>query len=801
MAAGTVLAGALLASGALLVSAAPAGAASPGIITTVAGGPGRGVGRNVSQLPAALAAGPGGAIYVGGVDNVVRALHDGSDWESVVAGQGAGGFSGDGRSATKALLDDVSGVAADAAGDVLLSDGGNDRVRMVAAATGTFFGQHMFRGDIYTIAGDGSNGFGGDGGPATAAEIEGPEGLAVDANGNLLLTDSVNQRIRVVAASTGTFYGQAMTAGDIYTIAGDGKAGFAGDGGPATAAEMFDPSGVAVDPAGNVVIGDTINDRVRVVAESAGTFYGQAMTPGDIYTVAGTGQIGFSGDGGLATAAKMAFPQQPAVDAAGNLVIPDYFNNRVRVVAGSTGTFYGQAMTAGDIYTIAGDGGDGIAGEGGPATSASLGAPQAVAVDRSGNVLVATNDIHRVRVVAAATGTFYGQPMTAGDLYTAGGNGQVSLSGNDDGALNAELDNPTGVAADGAGDFALFDHYQARFVPASTGTFFGRAWNARHIYAIAGTGHAGYSGDGGPAKTATLRYPGGATFDQAGNLVIADSGNAAVRVVAASTGTFYGQAMTTGDIYTVAGTGQPGFSGDGGPATAAQLNDPRSVAADAAGNLVIADTRNNRIRVVAESAGTFYGQAMTAGDIYTVAGSGEHGDSGNRGPATAARLTGPASVTADAAGNLVIADTGNSRIRVVAESAGTFYGQAMTAGDIYGVAGTGHPGYSGDGGRATAAQLALPGGVAVDAAGNLVIADTGNNRIRVVAESAGTFYGQAMTAGDTYTVAGAGAAGFGGDSGPAAGALLSRPGGVAVDPAGGIFIADTGNDRIRQVTG
>jgi hypothetical protein len=735
MRARAVLTGVLLVSGAVVASAAPAHAWAGGVVTTVAGGPGRGVGRNVSQLPVPLAAGPGGAVYVGDVHGVVRALHGGSSWESVVAGQGVTGYSGDRRSASQALLSNVLGVAADAAGDVLLSDTGNERVRMVAAATGTFFGQQMFGGDIYTIAGNGSPGFGGDGGPATAAEITAPEGLAVDAAGNVLITDTDNQRIRVVAASNGTFYGQAMTAGDIYTIAGDGATGFAGDGGPAASAELFDPSGVAVDPAGNVVIGDTINDRVRVVAET-------------------------------------------------------------------TGTFYGQAMTAGDIYTIAGDGNEGIAGEGGPATSASLGAPQGVAVDSAGNVLIAVNDIHRVRVVAAATGTFYGQAMTAGDLYTAGGNGQVSLSGNDDGARNAELDNPTGIAADGAGGYVLFDHYQARLVPASTGTFFGRAMNAGHIYPVAGTGHAGYSGDGGPARTATLRYPGGAAFDQAGNLVVADSGNDAVRVVAAATGTFYGQAMTTGDIYTVAGTGHAGFSGDGGPATAAQLNQARSVAVDGAGNLVIADTRNNRVRVVAESAGTFYGQAMAAGDIYTVAGTGEHGDSGNRGPATAARLTGPAGVAVDAAGNLVIADTGNSRIRVVAASAGTFYGQAMTAGDIYNVAGTGHPGYTGTtGGVAADSQLALPGGISVDAAGNLVIADTGNSAVRVVAETTGSFYGLGMRPGRIYTVAGTGQAGFGGDTGLGSSAMLSRPGAVAVDPAGDILVADTGNDRIRQVTG
>src|SRR5580700_8892742 len=204
MRAGAVLAGALLAGGAVVASAAPAGAASPGIITTVTGGPGRGVGRNVSQLPVAVAAGASGAVYVGDVNGVVRALHDGSSWESVAAGLGgpSAGFSGDGRSATKAALSNVLGVATDGGGDVLLSDTGNERIRMIAAATGTFFGQHMYRGDIYTIAGDGSSGFGGDGGPATAAQIAAPQGLAVDASGNVLITDTDNQRIRVVAAST-----------------------------------------------------------------------------------------------------------------------------------------------------------------------------------------------------------------------------------------------------------------------------------------------------------------------------------------------------------------------------------------------------------------------------------------------------------------------------------------------------------------------------------------------------------------------------------------------------------------------
>ena len=250
----------------------------------------------------------------------------------------------------------------------------------------------------------------------------------------------------------------------------------------------------------------------------------------------------------------------------------------------------------------------------------------------------------------------------------------------------------------------------------------------------AGTGSFGPLGDGGLASRANLESACGTTVDGSGNLIIADSGTARVRVVAARTGTFYGQAMTAGDIYTVAGGNFNGL-GDGGPATSAQVF-PAGVTLDAAGNLVIADGSDQRIRVVAAKTGTFYGQAMTAGDIYTVAGGGFNG-LGDGGPATFAEV-GPAGVALDAAGNLVIADARNSRIRVVAVKTGTFYGQAMTAGDIYTVAGGGTSGL-GDGGPATKAQLSAPADVAVDTAGNLVITDTENGRVRVVAVKTGTF--------------------------------------------------------------
>ena len=204
-----------------------------------------------------------------------------------------------------------------------------------------------------------------------------------------MIADHGNNRIRVVAASTGTFYGQAMTAGDIYTVAGNGTAGFSGDGGPATAAELASPDRTAVDGAGNLVIADGANGRVRVVAASTGTFYGQAMTAGDIYTVAGNGTAAFSGDGGLATGAELNGPRRVTVDGAGNLVIADRGNNRVRVVAASTGTLYGQAMTAEHIYTVAGTGANGFSGDGGPATAAELASPDQTAVDGAGNLVIA----------------------------------------------------------------------------------------------------------------------------------------------------------------------------------------------------------------------------------------------------------------------------------------------------------------------------------------------------------------------------------------------------------------------------
>jgi sugar lactone lactonase YvrE len=792
------------------VAAPQVSAVVAGEISTVVGGvggPARGTsialtGRTVygfAIAPCGVAYAVG-RLYVGD-SATVRAISAQTDWLTTPAGVGLAAFGGDGGPAASAWLDGACGIAGDHHGNLVVADSGNSLIRVVARQTGTFYGQAMTAGHIYTVAGTGAPWFSGDGGPATKADLYYPNGVAVDAAGNLVIADTDNNRIRVVAETTGTFYGQAMTAGAIYTVAGMGtpgfSGGFSGDGGPATAASLAFPDGVTVDHAGNLVIADTRNARIRVVAARTGTFYHQAMTAGDIYTVAGDGPGSFSGDGGPATKADVA-GDSVAVDAWGNLVIADTGNERIRIVAAKTGTFYGQSMIAGDIYTVAGSGARGFSGDGGPATQAKMDMPEAVALDAAGNLVIADSYNNRVRVVAASTGTFYGQAMTAGAIYTIAG--ELKPGSGDGGTPTAaELGQPEGVAVDAAANILIADtaDAQVRVVAASTGTFYGHAMKAGNIYSVAGTGIAGLSGNGGQGTKARLNSPASVAPGAAGGLAIADTGNGQIRVLAATAGTYYGQAMTAGNLYTVAGTSAAGFSGDGGPATAATLYSPAGVAVDAAGNLVIADTWNGRVRVVANTTGTYYGQPMTAGNIYTVAGGGTTG-LGDGGPAAAAQLDLPGGVTVDSAGNLLIADTNDSRIRVVAGSTGTFYGQPMTAGDIYTVAGGG-TGLS-DGGPATQATLNYPNSVAIDGTGNLLIADTLNNRIRVVAKAGGTFYGQAMTAGDIYTVAGSGNLGFSGDRGPATAANLFHPSGVAVD-SGNLILADTDNNRIRMVQG
>ena len=758
-------------------------------------------------MPMALAT-AGSDLYVTDeAFNAVRAVNIATDQLTTVAGSGPAGFSGDGGPGPAAQLAYPFGVAVDASGSVVIADLNHHHIRVTASTTGTFYGQAMTAGDIYTVAGNGGYTYTGDGSRALSAGLD-PAGVAVDAAGNIVFSDYFNNRVRVVAAKSGTFYGQAMKAGDIYTIAGTAAYGFSGDGGPATAAEIDDPQGVAVDKAGNVVFDDFASMRTRVVAATTGTFYGQAMKAGDIYTVAGDGISGYSGNGGPATSAEFQFLWQVSIDAFGNIVIPDGTqggatgNDRVRVVAGKTGTFYGQAMVSGHVYSVAGNGTVGFAGDGGPATAAefSLGFGEVVS-DAYGNLVIADNDNDRVRVVAGATGTFYDHAMKAGDIYTVAGNGSATYSGDGAAATAAQISPKSRAKVDSSGNLLIADigNSRIRVVAAASGTFYGVSMTAGDIYTVAGIGKSGFSGDGGTATAAKLNKPSEVAVDAAGNLLIADTLNNQVRVVAETSGTFYDQNMSKGDIYTVAGNGTAGFAGDGDLATSAELSQPNAVVADAHGNVLIADANNNRVRVVAGSSATYYGQAMVTGHIYTLAGTGVAGYGGDGGLATAALLSRPVGVTVDGVGNVAIADTNNNRIRLVAAMTGYFYGIQMTAGGIYTVVGTGHSGFSGDGGAAASAEIFRPADVAVDSVGDLLIADQSNNRARFVPVVSWDSFGQVMTAGDIYTLAGSGVQGFSGDGGTATVAQLHLPLGVAFDSAGDAIVSDSGNLRIRLI--
>ena len=612
-------------------------------------------------FPTCVAVDKTGNVFFADGESIVMRLDAKTDILTVVAGNGTGGFSGDNGLATSAQLNSPQGIAIDLVGNLYIADDGNGRVRRVS------------NGVITTVAG--TAGFA-------------PGSVALDTAGNLYIADAGDQRIREV------------TNGVVTIIAGNGTAGFSGDNGPATSAQLNAPSGIAVDSAGNLYIADTGNQRIRKVSNGA------------ITTIAGNGTAGYSGDNSPAVSAQLNGPQGIIVDSEGRLFIADYSNHRVREVLN------------GVITTVVGTGSQGFNGDNGPAVSANLTYPIGLALDAVGNLYIAGHGEGRIRKV------------TNGVITTVAGDGTEGFSGDNGPAANAQLSGARGVAVDSAGNVYIADYSNNRIRKVTNGV----------ITTIAGNGTEGFSGDNGPAIFAQLANPYGVAVDAAGSLYIADTYNNRVRKV------------SNGVISTVAGCGSGGL-GDNGPATGAQLS-PYGVAVDIAGNLYIADSNNQRIRKVSN------------GVITTVAGNGTAGYIGDNGPATSAELNSPLGTAVDAAGNLYIADHGNHLIRKVSN------------GVISTVAGGGRGGL-GDNGPATSAQLNSPWGVAVDAAGNLYIADDVNQRLREV------------TKGVITTVAGGGS--VWGDGGPATNAQLNYPSGSAVDTAGNVYIADN-NRRIRLLT-
>jgi hypothetical protein len=378
--------------------------------------------------------------------------------------------------------------------------------------------------------------------------------VTVDPSGNLVIADQTANQVLVIPVASGTFYGQAMTANHVYTIAGTGTPGSTGDAGAATAAELDGPTSVAFGPSGNLVIADAQNNRIQLLAVTSGTYFGQAMTANDIYTIAGTGTPGSTGAGGAASAAELNDPTGVVVRSSGNVVIADTANNRVQTIPITTGTFYGQAMTANDIYTIAGNGTPGSTGDAGAATAAELDSPTGLAVDTNGNVVIADTGNDRLQVIAGATATYYGQAMTADDIYTIAGTGTPGSTGVGGAATAAGLDDPTSVVSGPSGNLVIADalNNRVQVLALTTGTFFSQAMTANHVYTIAGSGTVGSTGNGGAATAADLDDPTSIVFGPSGNLIIADAQNNRIQALALSTGTFWGQAMTTGDVYTIA---------------------------------------------------------------------------------------------------------------------------------------------------------------------------------------------------------------------------------------------------------
>ena len=775
---------------------------------------GDGVGANVAaiNLPQGVAVDGGENIYIADTaNNRVRRIDAITGLISTVAGSGLQGYTGDGALATNAELNLPEAVAVDSYGNLWIADTGNSAIRKVSVSTGY----------ISTVAGNGTAGYAGDAGLATAARLNLPAAEVVDASGNLYIVDTANNRIRRVDHTT-----QIIT-----TYAGNGSTIYNGDGIPATLASLSAPKGAILDAFGDLFVSDTGHNLVREIIG------------GNINIVAGVaGFSGYNGDGGSATTAWLNVPTGLAFDTSGNLYISDSTNARIREVV------------AGVISTLAGTGTAGFNNaDGALASTAQINQPFGLAVDGYGQLYVADSVNNAVRVIAdgrhfpsaalapatptprylylkmvqalnlnslsvstgeaqkseyslttigstpafsiggltacTGSGTSYainsvcviplayapvypGLRMASLSIATSIGTFIDGLSGVGLGPqtvltpgvistilplLASSTSQPTyeQLALDPQGDVFVADK--------TDGLVYVWCAGVNSAISCAGKGaHNIFVGPSGAVATATLNTPMAVALDAAGNLFITQNGANNVLRVDASTHV----------VTTVAGTGVAGFSGDNGLATNATLHNPTGIVATSDSTLYIADTGNNVIRRVDGITGVI----TTA---VGVAGSG--GGYGDGGLATQAYLNNPFGLALDDQLRLYIADTANSVIRRV----------DPVTGIIQTVAGiNGSAGFTGDTYYATNAHLASPLGVAVDAAGDLYIADAGNARIRRVDTLSGFI----------ETIAGSSSSGLSGDGGAATSAGMLAPTGVGVDSLGQVIVSDQTAGAVRSVT-
>ena len=368
---------------------------------------------------------------------------------TIVGGGGTTALTSGISSLTASLGSPLSAVF-DAQGNVVFADQDNNVVRVAAQSTGTFYGHAMTAGRLYTIVGNGVAGDIGDGSskPLTTAELSGPSAVAIDAQGDMAITDTNDDAVRFVAAVGGVRYGQVMTAGEIFTVAGGGQEGNITPGGSASSAGLTGPDGVAFDAEGDLIVADTGNDLIRFIPAVARTVFGMAVQPGHIYTIAGNMNYGYTGDGGLGSSAELQLDtfNGVAVDANGDALFSDVDNQVVRLVAAATGTAFGRSVIAGHIYTIAGNGTEGFKGDKKPATKAWLDTPQGLAVDAAGDLFISDSANNLIRLVPSVTGHYDGMAVKADDIYT--------IAGSAAGPFNS----PAGVSVGANGDLLVADN-------------------------------------------------------------------------------------------------------------------------------------------------------------------------------------------------------------------------------------------------------------------------------------------------------------------------------------------------------
>lgn len=666
-----------------------------------------------------------------------------------------GGYTGDGGPGNTAEVNSPRGVTADASGNVYIADTANNVVRMVNTA-----------GVISTIVSKypGSNtpataGSGGDGGPATAAQISAPEDLEIDANGNLFIADFGNNRIRVVyaggaqvAALIAATNGNAVAvAGNIYTIMGGGTGTYSpGTIVLATSVPVSNVRKIALDARGNVYLADNGNNVIWF--EDATTGYMRVIAGVPTLTSGGPG-CGLTspiGDGCKATLATLFANSDMgvSVDSQGNVYISDSGDKRIRKIslnqAFPTVTAGGSATQPLMVHFAAGDTP--------AATSAFVIAGSADFVVTPGSCSLNPDSTTDCTLTVTFSPTQPGvdtatltvkSALGATSQFALNGTGAAAAVALDPGTaagFGSGFNSPAGISLDSEGNAYVADTGNNVVV---------RYDSAGNKTVIAGTGTAGNSGNGGPATAAALLAPSAVTVTPDGAIYIADKGNNVVRRVDPLTGVINvvaGGATTTCPLHLDA-------FGNGCLGTQANLSGPAGLASDSRGNVFISDAGNNTVR-----------ELTSSGYIFNIGG---------------AVFNSPTGLQVDAGSNIFVADTGNSTIRKI----------VAVGGAVVAVAGNGQNGSAGNGGAATDAELSNPMGIALDAAGNLYIADAGNHVIRSV-NGAGTI----------NTVAGTlGQSGAGALPGSVSGLLLNLPGGVAANTAGKLYVLDSGNNRAYTI--